>query len=182
LFGGVWDSASFSFGIPLGGVVMSALEPSELLRRLRELNATLAGTTSDDLRASPDLAAEAGRLVELLADRDVLAGHGYYDLGQACGKICDAFQEGEPPRMRAFSHCGESHPYHALQTYVTCPVCRQYRAKTRGFFGQDGLEEVAGAALRWLGIDWKTVPGWNLACDPRVSGHEPDSTTKSKDV
>ncbi len=146
---------------------MSVRDPQEVLHRLREFNAALAEATHD-LQAEPGIAAEVGRLVALLADRGLLEHQGYYTLEQACGKICDALEKGGPPRLRTFAHCGQSHSYHALQTTVVCPVCRQYRAKTRRFFAQDEVEDVAGSALHWLAIDWKTIPGWNPACTPNV--------------
>jgi hypothetical protein len=154
---------------------MSVQDPREMIRRLREINAALAEVTYHDLKAVPEVGAEVDRLVGQLAERGLLQERGYYTLEQACEKICDAFRDAELPRVKTFSHCGQSHPYHVLQTYVVCPACRRFRVKTRGFFAHDEMEDVAGAALHWLGIDWKTLPGWNLDCGPGSGVQAPGS-------
>jgi hypothetical protein len=150
---------------------MSVRDPQEFRRRLRELNEALEGSSSNDIDAAPNVKAEVARLVELLADRDLLQKCGYVTLEQACGRICDVFEEGALARVKEFSHCGQSHQYHALQVRVVCPVCRQYRTKTRRFFAHDEFEDVAWSALTWLGIDRTTIPGWNLDSDDST-GHD----------
>jgi hypothetical protein len=70
-----------------------------------------------------------------------------------------------------FTHCGQEHKFHALQLYVTCPVCREYRMKTRRLLGEDDIREVIYTALLWLQIDPRTIPGWNRECDDEPFSH-----------
>jgi hypothetical protein len=151
--------------IEFGDAPMSGNDLQELKDQLESLNAKLASVTYHDVKAKPGATEEIVRLVEFLADLEFLHENGYLTLEQACTKICDVYQNRELPLTRSFEHCGQIHNYHVLQTYVTCPVCRKFRMKTAHFFAHDNIRDVAGLALYWLGVDRKSIPGWNQACE-----------------
>jgi hypothetical protein len=133
--------------------------------QLQQLAAALSGMRGDELRTAP-----VRHLLEQVIDRlatnfDLLEEFGFFTLDRACARICDNLGEGKPERIRTFRHCGQEHAYHALQQYVTCPICKAYRIKTSRLFGEDDIREAAYAVLLWLQIDPRTIPGWNRACD-----------------
>jgi hypothetical protein len=110
-------------------------------------------------------------LDNLSIDFELLEGFGYFTLEQACTEICNTLEQKKLERIKTFSHCDQEHAYHALQLYVKCPVCRKNGMKTRRYFGEDDIREVAYTVLLWLEIDPRTIPGWNCACDPEPFSH-----------
>jgi hypothetical protein len=115
-------------------------------------------------RESPEIDQLLGQLLDELADRDLTEKHGYLTREQACGRICDVFQERNLPLTKALKHCGNSYRYHVLQTYVRCPKCGLVH-KTRGYGSHDEFEDVAYLALYWLGVDPRSLKGWNPECE-----------------
>ena len=59
---------------------MTSKDLHGLNRCLQELAAALAGVTSFDTKRAPEAHEELTRLLELLADRDLLAENGFYTL------------------------------------------------------------------------------------------------------
>lgn len=95
---------------------MSLHNSHELVHHLRELNAILERLTYQDLKVIPEAGIEVTRLVELLSDRGLLQQFGHFTLNEACEKIRDILEKSDQPQVKSFSHCGESHFYHSLQT------------------------------------------------------------------
>ena len=139
--------------------------------QLEHLAATLPGLKCGDVHGAPNRQLFE-QIVECLAiDFELLQQFGFFTLDQSCTKICDILEQRKLNRIETFTHCGQEHSFHALQLYVTCPVCRKYRMKTRRLLGEDDIREVIYTALLWLQIDPRTIPGWNRECDDEPFSH-----------
>ncbi len=147
-------------------MTMSQEEPRSLDEQLGRLAATLSASNWSQVRTSVRTRQLLEQIVDFLAiDCEILQEFGYFTIEQAYSRICDVLQEGKTPRTKTFSHCGQDHEYHALQTYVRCPMCKVYHANTRGLLADDEIEDVAYLVLLWLKIDPATIPDWNTECE-----------------
>src|SRR5438445_8536558 len=108
-----------SVGSFLIGYEMTADNLQALIESLERLNRLLDGIDRT-VHESPEVQRLLALVLEKLDEAEMLQRHGYFTLQQACTPICDLFQEGKPPRIKSFTHCGQVHTYHVLQTYVTC--------------------------------------------------------------
>ncbi len=130
-----------------------------LQTHLERLAAALPGLNGADVHAAPNRQLFE-QIIECLAtDFELLQQFGFFTLDQSCAKICDVLEQKQLDRIKTFTHCGQEHSFHALQLYVTCPVCRKFRMKTRRLLGEDDIREVISTALLWLQIDPRTIPG-----------------------
>ncbi len=147
-------------------MTMSQEEPRSLDEQLARLVATLSESNWSQVRTSALTRQLLGQIVDYLAiDCEILQEFGYFTIEQAYTRICDVLQEGGIPRTKTFRHCGQDHEYHALQTYVRCPICKVYHAKTRSLLADHEIEDVAYLVLLWLKIDPTTIPGWSTECE-----------------